>query len=116
MFAKPSLGSTGRVQAVTTGTPIASIGGQGYVLDTALVSSDAVDSADAFIAGFRFTTDGAIRIYDATLGLPAATNVNKGYVMSDDGQLCVTTAANVLTYVNNGIAQDEEGRVYMDIS
>lgn len=116
MFSRIALSATGRVQATNSMTPYF-IAGIGYDAATsfAYIDDGAVDPADCYINGFRLTPTGAVRIYDATAGLPANTSINQGFTLTDDGQLCITTDANALVYTINAISLDEEGRVYMDL-
>ena len=75
------------------------------------VTTEAVAAADAYIGGFRYRSDGALRVYDATSAVPAGSNTNQGIALTSDGQLCYTTG-NTTAFALNGVAVDTERRVY----
>ena len=74
------------------------------------VTTEAVAAADPYIGGFRYRSDGALRVYDATAAVPAGASTNQGIAMTSDGQLCYTldTADR---FSLNGVSLDEERRV-----
>lgn len=120
IFAKFALDSVGRVQA-TNATPSGAytLNGAAYMQEggstTAYpcITTDSVAAADGFIGGFRYTTAGALRVSDVSGGLPASSSVNQGLLMTDDGQLCFSTAAG--TAVLNGVSVTADGAVSMSI-
>ena len=75
------------------------------------VTTEAVDSADQSIGGFRYRKDGVLRVYDATSAVPAGSNTNQGIALTSDGQLCYTTG-NTTSFNLNGVAVDSSRRVY----
>ena len=75
------------------------------------VTTEAVAASDAYIGGFRYRSDGALRVYDATSAVPAGANTNQGIALTSDGQLCYTTG-NTTAFALNGVAVDTERRVY----
>jgi hypothetical protein len=119
--------ATGRVNAVSTGTVTRFVSGQGYVEQAAgsvalpLMVTEAVASSDTWVAGFRYRADGALRLVDATLGLPAGATNNAGVMMSTSGQVCYTSDAVSASDVVllNGVALTSDGpgtgRVYIDL-
>jgi hypothetical protein len=83
--------------------------------------TEAVASSDTWVAGFRYRADGALRLVDATLGLPAGATNNAGVMMSTSGQVCYTSDAVSASDVVllNGVALTSDGpatgRVYIDL-
>lgn len=114
MFAKFALDAAGRAMFYTNVVSNADyIAGQAYLMEAACVDTDIVASDDAFNGGFRYTSLGALKVYDATAGVPAGSNTNRGVMCTSDGQVCYTTDAigsDVAYY--NGIALDTAGRVF----
>ena len=116
------LDATGRVNAVSTGTVSTFSSGQGYVEQGAgtvakpLMVTQAVAASDTWVAGFRYRADGALRLVDATLGLPAGATNNAGVMMSTSGQVCYTSDAVSSDVVSNeGVAVTNNGRVYINL-
>lgn len=100
--------------ATTTAT--GHIGPLGYAANAPLGTTDAVDAADTFANGVRFTGDGILRLYDATAGLPAGSVAQGGMAISSDGQLCITTdAVDADTQYIGGVAVTQDGRVHATI-
>ena len=118
IFAKFVLGATGRPTInLNVVADSATLNGAAYMNDAqaAFASTGAVAAADGIIGGFRYTTAGALRVYDATAGLPANTHVNQGIALTTDGQVCYTTGVNT-TYTNlNGVALDTLARVFVNV-
>ena len=121
-IAKLALDQAGRVVVIDDQTGTLSgaphIAAQAYdsTYQALWVDTGAVNAtADHYNNGLRFTTVGALRIYDATAGLPATTNTHLGMAMTTDGQVCVTSGASTAPYVLNGVAMTNDGRVYVDI-
>ena len=121
-IAKLALDQAGRVVVIDDQTGTLSgaphIAAQAYdsTYQALWVDTGAVNAtADHYNNGLRFTTVGALRIYDATAGLPATTNTHLGMAMTTDGQVCVTSGASTSPYVLNGVAMTNDGRVYVDI-
>lgn len=112
---KFALSATGRVQATATTTGAKFQGGQAYVGSRAVVDAGAVAATDVSHAGFRYTSGGALRVYDATAGLPTPVNVNQGVVMTEDGQACYSSDANATVAVLNGMSLTKDGAIFMDI-
>ena len=75
-IAKFALDDAGRVMmTVAAVTNAEYLAGQAYLMDAACVDAGAVSAtADEFNAGFRYTSAGALRVYDATAGLPPNTH------------------------------------------
>ena len=120
---KGVLDADGRLNAVATGTVTRFVSGQGYVEQVAgtvakpLMVTQAVGATDTWVAGFRYRADGALRLVDATLGLPAGATNNQGVMMSTSGQTCYTSdAVNAADVVRNeGVAVTNDGRVYVNL-
>jgi len=118
IFAKFVLGATGRstinLNAVADS---ATLNGAAYMNDAQAVFADtgAVAATDGIIGGFRYTTAGALRVYDATAGLPANTHVNQGIALTTDGQVCYNTAVNTVYTNLNGVALDNSDRVFVNV-
>src|SRR3990167_8421863 len=117
------LSSTGRVsataQAVADAFGNASVAGQAYATglgdpQAMFVTTDAVAAGDSVNGGWRRTGTGQLRVYDATAGLPASSSVHQGIAMTDDGQVCFTTATPGDSFSLGAVSVDELGRVYMD--
>ena len=116
------LDATGRLNAVATGTTTRFISGQGYVEQGAgtvakpLMVTQAVNAADTWVGGFRYRADGALRLVDATAGLPAGAVAKAGVMFSTTGQLCYTSAAVGADVVKvDGVAVMNDGRVYINL-
>ena len=116
-IAKFALDQNGRVMmTVSTVTNATRIAAQAYLMDAACVDAGAVAAGDSFNAGFRYTVDGALRVFDATGGLPASSSVNQGVAMTDDGQACYTTDAIGADVARlNGAAIDSDGKLYATV-
>lgn len=82
-------------------------------LSYACISTAAVDAGDSFIGGFRYTLTGALRVSDVTAGIPASNSINQGILMTDDGQVCFSTAAGGT--VLNGVSLTDDGAVSMAV-
>ena len=121
MFRPFVLDETGRpfVELVTPDSDVAIIAGQAYVgngtADAVYFTTDAVAASDGIVGGFRYTTAGALRAYDATAGVPAGSSVNQGITMTSDGQVCYSTAASGTYFNIAGVAVDSSGRVLIDL-
>ena len=120
-IAKLALDQAGRVVVIddqlgtSTGAPFIAAQAYDSTYRALWVDTGAVNAADGFNNGLRFTTAGALRIYDATAVLPATVNTHLGMAMTTDGQVCVTSGASTSPYVLNGVAMTNDGRVYVDI-
>ena len=120
MFRPFVLDDTGRpfVEFVAPDADAGIIAGQAYVgngtADAVYLTTDAVAASDGIVGGFRYTTAGALRAYDATAGLPAGTSTNQGIAMTSDGQVCYSTAASGTYFNIAGVAVDSSGRVLID--
>jgi len=115
MLAKFALTATGRGQVSNSLTPLFSIAGQAYSGTIAFIDDGAVAAEDSFNGGFRRTSMGALRVYDATAGLPANTVVTQGISRTSDGQVCFTTDAITTAFSLNGLSLTSDGRVYVDL-
>lgn len=103
----------GYVGDVTNAEYLAS---QALLMDAVCMTTAAINAADAFVDGFRYTSTGALRIYDATAGLPASSSTNHGLTMTDDGQVCITTAATAAGDASlRGMLLDSLGRLYVTL-
>lgn len=117
MFLFASLDDDGVVQA-SSGSAVTYIAAQGYDGVNPVVTEDAVADTDSFVGGFRHTSGGVLRIYDATAGLPLKYTYNHGVAMTTSGQACVQTAPfddEDVAYLN-GVALTADGRIYMSIT
>ena len=120
-IAKLALDQAGRVVVIddqlgtSTGAPFIAAQAYDSTYQALWVDTGAVAAADGRNNGLRFTTAGALRVYDATAGLPATTNTHLGMAMTTDGQVCITSGASTSPYVLNGVAMTNDGRVYVDI-
>ena len=74
------------------------------------VTTEAVAAADPYIGGFRYRSDGALRVYDATAAVPAGANTNQGIALTSDGQLCYTLDMQT-RFSLNGVSLDSARRV-----
>lgn len=117
MFAKLALDANGRVNMSAIPTaPTAPIAVQQYDATHAYAVTDAVAATDQFTAGFRYTSDGALRVYDATGGLPSPVNSHRGIAMSSDGAACITTDVITSAFLINGISLTGDGRIYVNFT
>lgn len=118
-FLPHTLDADGTANILADGTAATSwIGAQGYTDEQPIGTTDAVDAADAFSAGVRYTSGGAVRLHDATAGLPAgAVQVGGGFAVSSDGQLCFTSdaVASDSTLIG-GVAVTPDGRVHATVT
>ena len=121
MFRPFVLDDTGRpfVELVAPDADAAIIAGQAYVgngtADAVYFTTDAVAASDGFVGGFRYTTAGALRAYDATAGVPAGSSVNQGIAMTSDGQVCYSTDNPSTVFNLAGVAVDSVGRILIDL-
>ena len=110
IFLQSALANNGQVQAVTSGTVTSFNGAQAYVGSNPLVSTDATAATDSFVGGFRYKSDGALRIYEGV-----GDFVREGIAVTAQGQLCVAiddVDADDAVYFG-GCALTNDGRVYM---
>lgn len=117
MFAPFALGTTGRAGFTTMapGNFAAYNAAQAYLMNCACVST-ATAASDTYNHGARYSTAGALRVSDATTGLPANTNINQGIAFTNTGQLCYTTSAIGADVASiDGLSVDSLGRVYATI-
>ena len=122
--AKFALGATGRPTVIDTGAtavtgPAINGGTYNATYSALYVTTEAVDASDTNIGGFRYRKDGALRVSDATAGLPANTHVNQGVALTTNGQACYTTTVNTTvagSYFNvNGVALDVDSIIYANL-
>lgn len=114
-FPQFCLNAIGQVQAVDTGTVTQTIAAQGYVGSSPLVSTDSPTVTDNYAGGFKYSSGGALRIYDATAGLPAVSYPFGSVRVTANGQLCVNISSvdtDDVVYVG-GLAVTNDGRVYI---
>ena len=114
MIPRLALDDAGRLMgyagAVTNADYLAS---QALLMDAICMSTGSVAAADAFNGGFRYTSTGALRIYDATSALPSPVTEHRGFSMTENGQVCITTDAIGSDVARlNGVAVDSSGRIY----
>lgn len=112
--AKFALDSAGRMMINTmTPTGPSNVSAQNYLMYSACVNAAGVAVSDHVNGGFRYSSVGALRMYDATSALPTV-NVQNGVSMTTDGEVCYTTGAIGSDVTrNNGVAVDTSGRVYV---
>lgn len=111
------LDDNGVANLSSSGAAASYIRGQSYdsSLDVANATTAAVDATDSYISGFRYTSSGALRLYDATAGLPTPVYYQQGIALTKDGQACYTSAAyNPLDAraLDTGLAVTNNGRMY----
>jgi hypothetical protein len=109
--------ATGQISAVSTGTVSSFNAGQAYVGKTPLMVTQAVAAGDTYNGGFRYRSDGALRLVDATAGLPAnSQRSQEGIAQSSTGQVCYTSDAVAAgSPFHGGIATTHDGRVYISL-
>jgi len=95
------------------------LGPQGYFGSVPRGTLTVVAGSDVYAEGLRYTPSGAIRLLDATAGLPANPVYVGGVAVSQSGQLCITTdpvtASSV--FVQGGLACQQDGAVhFVDMS
>lgn len=87
---KSALSSVGVVQATIAALVNPSYnGGWGFIAGKPACTTAAVEGTDTYIGGFRFTKTGILRVYDATLGIPANTRWVSGVAVTADDQVCI---------------------------
>jgi hypothetical protein len=108
---------TGQVNAAGSGTVTTVNAGQGYVGEKPLFVTEAVATSDTYNGGLRYRTDGALRVVDATAGLPANASINQeGIAQSTTGQVCYTSDAVAAgSPIHGGVATTHDGRLYASI-
>lgn len=110
--------AAGQVAAVSTGTPASWNSGQAYVGTSPLMVTEAVAAGDTWNGGFRYRSDGALRIVDATAGLPANSRVNQqGIAQATDGAVCYTSdAPGSGTVIVGGVGCLQDGRLHVALT
>lgn len=105
----------GGVSAVQSGTVDGRVRGQAYVLGKPLVATASGTSTDAFLGGFRYRSDGALRVFEATAGVPAGSSFNAGVAITPDGAACYisTASATPTGAFLVGMKYDVQGRFFM---
>jgi hypothetical protein len=113
-----AVASTGQVVAVSTGTVTTHVAGQAYVGNDPLMVTEAVAAGDSFSGGFRYRSDGALRVVDATAGLPANSLITtEGIAQSPSGQVCYTSdAVGADSVLHGGVATTNDGRLYLSLT
>lgn len=113
-----TVASDGQIQAAAAGTVTTVNAGQGYVGLKPLFVTEGVAAGDTFNGGLRYRSDGALRVVDATAGLPAnATISQEGIAQSTSGQVCYTSAAvGAGSIIKGGVAMLQDGRIHANIS
>ena len=107
----------GSVNIVTSGQPTSFKAGIGYV-GIAILTSESTDASDVFLAGQRVSISGALRVYDATEGLPDPVRYVRGVATTTTGLTCITTNAvdpDNLVYLA-GRALTKDGRLYVRVN
>lgn len=116
-FPAECLHTTGAVPFITSASTADSWDGcQAYVAQFPLGDTSAVAASDTKSEGFNYTAAGAVRLVDATAGLPAGSVVNGGFAASSGGGLCYTTAVpDTSSVFIGGVACTQDGRVHAQI-
>lgn len=107
----------GVVNAVGSGTVTTVNAGQGYVATAPLFVTENPAAGDAWNGGLRYRSDGALRVVDATAGLPANARISQeGIAQSTSGQVCYTTdAPGAGSTIHGGVATTSDGRLHAAI-
>lgn len=109
MFPHFALNAQGQVLAVTEGEVSSFNGPQAYVGMNPLVTDEAVEETDNFNGGFRYRSDGALRVND-----DSGDGYSQGFAVTSSGQLCVVLDAVAEGgSVKGGVAVTADGRAYM---
>lgn len=101
---------------IDAGTPASSdfwSGPQRYGAAAIFGTMVAVDAADTRVEGLRYTSDGVLRLYDATDALPSGTTTLGGVAITSDGQLCVTHDAVASATFVGAMAVRNDGAVFV---
>lgn len=116
-FLPSVLDSDGVVSILANGTTGTSwIGPQAYTSAAAIGSTAAVDAADAYSGGVAYSSGGAVRLVDATAGVPAGAVTLGGFAVSA-GALCYTSGAPDASSVRiAGVAVTQDGRVHATVT
>jgi hypothetical protein len=113
-----TVAATGQVTAVSSGTVTSHNAGQAYVGTAPLMVTEAVAAGDTYNGGFRYRADGALRLVDATAGLPANAAISQeGIAQSTTGQVCYTSDAVAAgSPIHGGVATTHDGRLYVALT
>jgi hypothetical protein len=116
-FLPAAMDSSGVVTFLANGTTgVSWIGAQAYATDKPIASTSAVDAADVRSGGVAYTSGGAVRLTDATAGLPAGAVTIGGFAVSA-GALCYTTDAPDSSSTRlGGVAVASDGRVHASVT
>ena len=108
----------GGVEGKLSGTPDGTIAGQGYIAGKPFVATASGTSTDGFNGGFRYSSAGALRVYDAGSGVPAGSQQVEGIAVTPDGAACFisTSSASATGSFLVGMALDGAGRFYMKLN
>jgi len=117
IFIPGVISNDGHVEALSSGAAQAFVNGQGYRTNLPLVDTGAVASSDSFLGGFRYTSAGYLRVYDATAGVPANSARMVGISVTPDGQACYVASASAgVGEALGGLIIDADGRFYMNVT
>lgn len=105
----------GGVTAVQSGSVDGRVRGQAYVGGRPLVATASGTSTDSFLGGFRYRSDGALRVFEASAGIPAGSSRQAGVAITMDGAACYisTASATPSGTFNVGMKYDSLGRFFM---
>lgn len=108
----------GGVEGKLSGTPDGYSGGQAYIAGKPFVATASGTATDGYIAGFRYSSTGALRVYDASAGVPANSTVHAGFAITPDGAVCfiATASASATGIAITGLTVDGVGRFYMNLN
>lgn len=109
----------GHVEGKLSGTPDGVLRSQGYIAGKPFVATASGTSTDGYNSGFRYSKAGALRVYDASAGVPANSTFNAGIAVTPDGAACfiaTASASSVGTAFLVGICLDSQGRFFMNMT
>ena len=108
----------GGVEGKLSGTPDGFAAGQGYIAGKPFVATASGTATDGFLGGFRYSSTGALRVFDAGAGVPAGSVLNAGIAVTPDGAACfiATASASATGVAIMGITVDGNGRFFMNLT
>ncbi len=108
----------GHVEGKLSGTPDGFAAGQGYIAGKPFIATASGTSTDSWVGGFRYTSGCALRVFDASAGVPVGSSRNAGIAITSDGAACfvATASASNTGSAIMGITVDSAGRFYMNMT
>lgn len=109
----------GGCEGKLSGTPDGTVAAQGYIAGKPFVATASGTATDGFNRGFRYSSAGALRVFDAGGGVPAGSSRVGGFAVTPDGAVCFIATASATsgaTTFQTGICVDSAGRIFMNLT